>query len=68
MPRITAYSRARILQWLELESRGWNADRRAVPQKAFAVGRYQMGHRLSLPDVPMQPETAIHGVNHSFAP
>jgi hypothetical protein len=27
-----------------------------------------MGHRLSLPDVPMQPETAIHGVNHSFAP
>lgn len=68
MPRVTANSRAGILEWLELEACGWNAYRRAEVEKTFAVRRYEMRHRPPLPDVPMQPETAIHGVNHSFAP
>jgi hypothetical protein len=25
-------------------------------------------HRPALPHVPMQPEAAVHGVNHPFAP
>ena len=68
MPGVAPDSSARILEWLELEPRGRDAYRRAVAEEPFAVGRYQMRHRPPFPDMPMQPQTAVHGVNHSLAP
>lgn len=68
MPRVASHSGAGIFKWFELESRGRDADRRTIPQKTLAVGGYQVGHRPSLPHMPMQPEAALHGVNHPFAP
>ena len=42
-------------------------DRRAVAQQALTVGRHEVRHRPPLPDVAVQPEAAVHRVDHPLA-
>ena len=67
MPRVSTDTGARVLQRLELEPLGGHSDAAPVGKKTFTVRRYQMGERPSLPHMSMEPEAAIHGVDHSFA-
>lgn len=67
MPCFATGSRARILEGLELEPLNRNSDAASVREEALSVGRDEMRERPSLPYVPVEPEAAIHGVNHSFA-
>jgi hypothetical protein len=67
VPGIPADPGAWILQRLELEPVRRQANLSAVPQEPLPIRRYQVGHWRSLPRMPMQPETAIHGVDHSVA-
>lgn len=68
MPRVTSDTGARILQWLELQPFSWKADRTAVLEQAIAVRRNEMCHWPAKPDMAMEPQPAIHGVDHPIAP
>lgn len=68
MPCIAPYARARVLQRLELQPIGGNANSSAIREETLAIGRYQMRHGAPLPHMSMEPEAAIHGVNHSLSP
>ena len=63
MPGITAHARPWVFEGLKLKTRGGNSDVIAVRQQAYAIGGDQMRHGPSLPDVAVQPQPAIHGVN-----
>lgn len=67
MPRIATNARSRILERFVLEALGWYPHLPAVGKQAFAVGRHEVGHLASLPDVSVKPEAARHGVDHPFA-
>lgn len=66
MPRCASHSGSRILEWFVLETRLGNSDATAVLEQTFAIRRYQVRHRTPLPDVTVQPEAAVHGVDHPF--
>src|SRR6476620_3158945 len=68
MPRVAAFARARVLQWLELETVEWDADRCAVLEEQFLVRRDEVGKASALPQVTVQPQTTVHGVDHSVTP
>ena len=68
MPRVDANSSPWITQRLVLQSRGRYSDRVAVRQQARTIGAHQVHHAFTAPDVPMKPQAAVHGVNHSVAP
>ena len=57
-----------ISEGLELQPVGRNTHRCAVGQESGLVRRDEMRHRTPFPDVPMQPQPAIHRVDHSVAP
>lgn len=50
-----------------LQTLGGNPDARAPRQQSVAVGRYEMRHRATQPDVTVQPEPTVHRENHSIA-
>jgi hypothetical protein len=68
MPSVAPHAGAWILEWLELEPRHWDTDRRTVAYETLAVGGDQVRHWPPLPHVPMQPKAAVHSVDHSLAP
>jgi hypothetical protein len=68
VPGIAPKPRARVLERLELQSGRRDPYRFAIAQQTLSVGRYQVRHRSALPDVSMQPEAAVHGVDHPFSP
>ena len=67
MPGVAPDSGAGILQGLELESVVGQTDGAAIGEQQLAIGRHQVRHPSSLPQVAMQPEAAIHGVDHPIA-
>jgi len=67
MPGIATHPGTRILERLELKSFGRNSDAASVGEEALSVSRNEMRERPTLPHVPMEPEAAIHGVDHSVA-
>ncbi len=67
MPRIAADARSRILQRLELETGLPEPDRRAESKQSLTIGRHEVRHLAPFPDVAVQPQTAIHCVNHPSA-
>lgn len=67
MPRIATYARSRILQRLELETGLPEADPRAESEQSLTIGRHEVRHLAPFPDVAVQPQTAIHRVNHPRA-
>jgi hypothetical protein len=67
VPRVATYARSRILQRLELETGRPEPDRRAESEQSLTIGRHEVRHLAPFPDVAMQPQTAIHRVNHPGA-
>jgi hypothetical protein len=67
MPGVATNAGTRILEGLELEALGGNSGSASVGEEALSVGRDEMRQEPSLPDVPMEPEAALHGVDHSVA-
>jgi hypothetical protein len=67
MPCLPPDPRARVFEGLELEAIGGEADAAAVVEEAGPIGRDEMRHGVSLPHVAMQPETAVHRVDHPIA-
>jgi len=68
VPGIATDTRARVLEWFELEPRRRNPYGATVGQQSFAIGRDKVRQRPPLPDMSMEPEPTVHGVNHSLAP
>ena len=67
MPGVAPDSSARILEWLELEPVFPQTDGSAVIEEELAIGRDEVREAFSLPQVAMEPEATIHGVDHSIA-
>ena len=67
VPRIASLPGAWIAQWLELQARRRQSRFGPVGQQSRAVGGHEVRHGAPLPHVPVQPEPAIHRVNHPFA-
>ena len=67
MPRVAPIPRPGVLQRFVLETRGRQSHGAAVGEQALAIGRDEMGHRAALPDMAMEPETAVHRVDHPLA-
>jgi hypothetical protein len=67
VPRIPAYARSRILQRLELETGLPEPDCRAESEQSLTIGRHEVCHLAPFPDMAVQPQTAIHRVNHPGA-
>jgi hypothetical protein len=65
MPCIPTLASARILEGLELEPFGGNTYPLSIGQQECSIGRDQMRHGPSLPDVAVHPQAAVHGVDHS---
>lgn len=67
MPRVPSITGARILQWLVLKSGGGKPHAATVLEQQLAVGRHQVRHEAASPDVPVHPEPAVHGEDHSLS-
>ena len=67
VPSVASLTRARIAQRFELQATRRNAQGHAVRQQPLAIGTHQMHHGSAEPDVPMQPDTAVHRVDHAVA-
>lgn len=67
MPGISPSAAARIFQWSVLEPLFAQAKPLSVADELFAVGRDEVGEWLALPYMVMQPQAAIHRVDHSLA-
>lgn len=67
MPGFTTLVGAGVLEWLVLQPRERNTERFAVGDEASAVGTDQMYQWLAEPYVAVQPEAAVHGVDHAVA-
>jgi hypothetical protein len=67
MPCIPTRAGAWILEGLELEPFGGNSHLLSIGKQARSIGRDQMRHGPSLPDVAVHPESTVHGVDHSGA-
>ena len=66
MPGIFSFAGTRIFEGLELEPLQGKPDLATVGKQQLSIGRDEMGHLPSLPNVTVQPEAAGHGVDHSF--
>ena len=67
MPRVATLPGARILERLELQASGGQSRFRPVGEQERTVGGYQVRHRPPFPEMPVQPEAAVHGVDHPLA-
>src|SRR4029079_11075533 len=67
VPGIATDARARVLERLELQPVGRDSDQTPVSEKTLSVSRYEMSERASLPHMAVQPETALHRVDHAFS-
>lgn len=56
-----------VLERFELQASFGEPHYATILQQALAVGGYQMRHGLAAPDVPVQPEPTVHGVDHTVA-
>src|SRR5690242_16250514 len=67
VPRVPADAGARIFQRLELEPAFRQPHVMSIPEQSLTIRGDQMRHRSSLPDVAVQPEPAVHRVDHSVS-
>ena len=65
MPRFAPQTGARILERLELKLRFGKSHATPVGKQPFAIGGDEMRHGAAEPDVAVEPETAVHRVDHS---
>jgi len=66
VPRGATDSGARIFERLELEPLQGKPDLATVGKQQLSIGRDEMGHPPSLPNVTVQPKATGHRVDHSF--
>jgi hypothetical protein len=66
MPRRPTQASPRIFERLVLEARLRDADHGAIPQERRPIRRHQMRHLTAFPHMTVQPEAAVHRVNHPF--
>jgi len=64
MPRITADARARVLQRFELETALPEPERLAESEQPLTISGDEVRHLAPFPDVAVQPQAAVHRVNH----
>jgi hypothetical protein len=67
VPGRTAFPRSRVTQRFPLQSLVRQAGTPTVGEEVFAVRGYEMGHGPPEPDVPVQPQPAVHRVDHAVA-
>ena len=67
MPRVPPEPCARVLERLELQALLGEADSPAILEQPRAVGGDEMCHATPLPHVAVEPEAAVHGVDHPVA-
>ena len=68
MPCVASNTRAGVLQWLVLQPFRWNTDGSPILEQELPVRRDEVRHRPAEPDMAMEPQPAIHGVDHPIAP
>jgi len=66
VPRIFSLAGTRIFERLELEPLQGKPDLATVGKQQLSIGRDEMGHPPSLPNVTVQPKATGHRVDHSF--
>lgn len=66
VPGITPEATARIFQWMVLESACVEPEFASHPKQLLAIRRYKVGHALTFPHVVVQPQSAVHCVDHAF--
>lgn len=66
MPRFATNAGARILQWFVLQTIFRQTDGTAIGEKKRAVSRYEVREPPATPQVTMEPQATIHGVDHSI--
>lgn len=67
VPRISADPCTRVFQRFELQAVRRNSVRGPVVEKQLAICRHEVRHAPSLPHMAVQPQGAVHGVDHSVA-
>src|SRR5687768_4317649 len=67
MPGVVPLAGARVLQGFPLQALLRQPDPAAVREQAFAIRGHQVRHGATKPDVAMEPEAAVHRVDHSIA-
>lgn len=67
MPGVSSNTCARIFQRTVLESRLAQAELPSIADELFAICGNEVGEWLALPHVVMQPQSAVHRVDHSLA-
>lgn len=67
VPRVATFSSARIAQRLELQPCLGQAGFGTICQQSGAISRHEVRHRAPFPDVAMQPEATLHGMDHPVA-
>ena len=56
-----------ILERLELQALQRKVRGPPIREQPLAIGRHEVRHRAATPAVAVQPQAAVHGVNHSIA-
>lgn len=67
MPGVAPNTGAGVLQWLVLQPFRWNANGLPILEQAPPVRRDEMCHGPPEPDMAMEPQAALHGVDHPIA-
>lgn len=67
MPRIASDSRTWILERFVLQAGDREANGSAIFDQSLATGGHQVRHGMPFPDVAMEPESALHRVDHPLA-
>src|SRR6185437_4181820 len=68
VPGVAPHTGARVLERFVLEVFRRESCPTTVGQEFLAIGGHQVGHAAPLPDMAVQPEAAVHRVQHSVAP
>jgi hypothetical protein len=67
VPGVTADAGAWVLERLVLQASGGEPHGAPVLEEELAVRGNEMRHPLAPPDVTVQPEAAVHRVDHSLS-
>jgi hypothetical protein len=67
VPRIAPFTGARITEWFVLQAFDGQAGRAPIGDQLFAIRRDEVRHGVAAVQMAMQPESAIHCVDHPVA-
>jgi hypothetical protein len=67
MPGVAPLAGARILQRLSLQALVRQTHTATIREQSIAIGGHEMCHTAAKPDMAVEPESAVHRVDHSIA-